>query len=86
MKDANLLPCVDSLDRMVVSVLQFTKGHCFSQWLCVPFALMCPAVVDITETAYNFTFQSPWVGTLEADRAWRWIDNFLLLVSVEGFL
>uniref|UniRef100_A0A4W6BTM4 Uncharacterized protein n=1 Tax=Lates calcarifer TaxID=8187 RepID=A0A4W6BTM4_LATCA len=50
-----------------------------SLWLCVPFALMNPAVLDITETAYNSTFQSPWVGTLEADRAWRWIDNFLLL-------
>ncbi|KAG7238459.1 hypothetical protein INR49_030853 [Caranx melampygus] len=50
-----------------------------SLWLCVPFALMSPAVMDITETAYNNTFQSPWVGTLEADRAWRWIDNFLLL-------
>lgn len=50
-----------------------------SLWLCVPFALMSPAVLDITETAYNNTFQSPWVGTLEPDRAWRWIDNFLLL-------
>ncbi|XP_059215309.1 high-affinity choline transporter 1-like [Centropristis striata] len=50
-----------------------------SLWLCVPFALMGPAVLDITETAYNYTYQSPWVGTLEADRAWRWIDNFLLL-------
>ncbi|XP_077961018.1 high-affinity choline transporter 1 isoform X3 [Gasterosteus aculeatus] len=50
-----------------------------SLWLCVPFAMMGPAVVDITETAYNSTFQSPWVGSLEADRAWTWIDNFLLL-------
>ncbi|KAM6922404.1 high-affinity choline transporter 1-like [Lycodopsis pacificus] len=50
-----------------------------SLWLCVPFAMMGPAVVDIAETAYNSTFQSPWVGTLGADRAWRWIDNFLLL-------
>lgn len=45
---------------------------------------MSPAVMDITETAYNNTFQSPWVGTLEADRAWRWIDNFLLLVGTEN--
>lgn len=42
--------------------------------------MMGPAVVDITETAYNSTFQSPWVGSLEANRAWTWIDNFLLLV------
>ncbi|KAM4599829.1 high-affinity choline transporter 1-like [Fundulus diaphanus] len=50
-----------------------------SLWLCVPFALTSPAVLDITETAFNRTFQTPWVGSLEADRAWRWIDNFLLL-------
>lgn len=50
-----------------------------SLWLCVPFALTGPAVTDITKTAYNYTFQNPWVGTLEADRAWMWIDNFLLL-------
>ncbi|XP_014833920.1 PREDICTED: high-affinity choline transporter 1-like isoform X1 [Poecilia mexicana] len=51
-----------------------------SLWLCVPFALISPAVSDITKTAFNQTFQSPWVGSLEAGRAWRWIDNFLLLV------
>ncbi|KAM4729174.1 high-affinity choline transporter 1-like [Anableps anableps] len=50
-----------------------------SLWLCVPFALMSPAVSDITKTAFNQTLQSPWVGSLDADRAWRWIDNFLLL-------
>lgn len=50
------------------------------QWLCVPFALMSPAVVDIRDTAYNYTFQSPWLGSVDADRAWWWIDNFLLLV------
>uniref|UniRef100_A0A087X623 Uncharacterized protein n=1 Tax=Poecilia formosa TaxID=48698 RepID=A0A087X623_POEFO len=50
-----------------------------SLWLCVPFALISPAVSDITKTAFNQTLQSPWVGSLEAGRAWRWIDNFLLL-------
>ncbi|XP_008319618.1 high-affinity choline transporter 1-like [Cynoglossus semilaevis] len=50
-----------------------------SLWLCVPFALINPAVTDITETAKNFTFQPPWIGAVEGDRAWRWIDNFLLL-------
>ncbi|XP_058508337.1 high-affinity choline transporter 1-like isoform X2 [Solea solea] len=50
-----------------------------SLWLCVPFALMSPAVLDIRETASNFTFQPPWVGSLETDSVWRWIDNFLLL-------
>ncbi|XP_056148081.1 high-affinity choline transporter 1-like [Lampris incognitus] len=50
-----------------------------SLWLCVPYALMNPASSDITKTAFNSTFQAPWVGTLEAGRVWRWIDNFLLL-------
>ncbi|KAM3862839.1 high-affinity choline transporter 1-like [Diretmus argenteus] len=50
-----------------------------SLWLCVPFALMSPSSSDITQTAFNNTYQPPWVGTLEADRAWSWIDNFLLL-------
>ncbi|XP_055018896.1 high-affinity choline transporter 1-like [Boleophthalmus pectinirostris] len=50
-----------------------------SLWLCVPFSMMSPAVLDITQTAYNFTYQNPWVGSLDGDRAWRWIDNFLLL-------
>lgn len=50
-----------------------------SLWLCVPFSMTSPAVVDITQTAYNHTFQNPWVGSLGSDRVWRWIDNFLLL-------
>ncbi|XP_029918492.1 high-affinity choline transporter 1-like [Myripristis murdjan] len=50
-----------------------------SLWLCVPFVLMNPSSENITKTAFNFTFQAPWVGTVDADRAWRWTDNFLLL-------
>ncbi|KAK2849037.1 hypothetical protein Q5P01_008871 [Channa striata] len=51
----------------------------FSLWLCVPFVLMNPHSIDITKTAFNFTYQAPWIGTVEKERAWRWIDNFLLL-------
>nr|XP_057920414.1 high-affinity choline transporter 1-like isoform X1 [Doryrhamphus excisus] len=50
-----------------------------SLWMCVPFALTSPAVSDITQTAYNNTSQPPWLGSLEEDRVWRWIDNFLIL-------
>lgn len=50
------------------------------QWFCVPFLFMNPTSVDITTTAFNHTFQAPWVGSLTADRAWRWFDIFLLLV------
>lgn len=46
--------------------------------------MMSPAVADITETAYNSTLQPPWVGSVDAERAWRWIDNFLILVSHGG--
>ncbi|XP_040904924.1 high-affinity choline transporter 1-like isoform X1 [Toxotes jaculatrix] len=51
----------------------------FSLWLSVPFILMNPYSVDITKTAFNFTYQAPWMGTVEKERAWRWIDNFLIL-------
>uniref|UniRef100_A0A3B5A9G5 High-affinity choline transporter 1-like n=1 Tax=Stegastes partitus TaxID=144197 RepID=A0A3B5A9G5_9TELE len=43
-----------------------------------------PASVDITTTSFNHTFQPPWVGSLTTDRAWMWIDVFLLLVNL-GF-
>ncbi|KAM3862849.1 high-affinity choline transporter 1-like [Diretmus argenteus] len=50
-----------------------------SLWLCVPFVLMNPSSLDITETAFNHTFQAPWIGTLQTDRVWRLIDSFLML-------
>ncbi|XP_031694636.1 high-affinity choline transporter 1-like [Anarrhichthys ocellatus] len=50
-----------------------------TSWLCVPFILMSPTSVAITTTSFNHTFQAPWVSTLTADRAWLWIDIFLLL-------
>ncbi|KAK5908931.1 hypothetical protein CgunFtcFv8_016947 [Champsocephalus gunnari] len=50
-----------------------------TSWLCVPFILTSPFSVPITSTSFNHTFQAPWVGTLTADKAWRWMDIFLLL-------
>ncbi|XP_059215582.1 high-affinity choline transporter 1-like [Centropristis striata] len=50
-----------------------------TSWLCIPFLLMNPTTVDITTTSFNHTFQPPWVGTITADKAWKWIDIFLLL-------
>uniref|UniRef100_A0A671WHQ2 Solute carrier family 5 member 8 n=1 Tax=Sparus aurata TaxID=8175 RepID=A0A671WHQ2_SPAAU len=50
-----------------------------SLWLCVPFILTNPHSVDITKTAFNFTYQDPWIGSVDGDTAWRWIDNFLIL-------
>ncbi|XP_039975323.1 high-affinity choline transporter 1-like isoform X2 [Xiphias gladius] len=51
----------------------------FSLWLSVPFILTSPHSVDITKTAFNFTYQAPWIGEVKKERAWRWIDNFLIL-------
>lgn len=59
------------------------KASCLSpwQWLCVPFLLTSPFSVSIVETAFNGSFQEPWVGALELDDVWRWMDDFLMLVS-----
>lgn len=51
------------------------------QWVCVPFLMTNPHSVDISLTAYNYTFQNPWVGTVELDEAGKWFDDFMLLVS-----
>lgn len=57
------------------------NGVCSRQWLCVPFLLASPFAASIVETAFNGTFQEPWVGTLERDDVWKWLDDFLMLVS-----
>ncbi|XP_068571031.1 high-affinity choline transporter 1-like [Cebidichthys violaceus] len=50
-----------------------------SLWLSVPFLFMNPHSTDITKTAFNFTYQAPWIGSVDKERAGRWIDNFLIL-------
>ncbi|XP_037638691.1 high-affinity choline transporter 1-like isoform X2 [Sebastes umbrosus] len=57
-----------------------------SLWFCVPFVLMSPFSLDITQTALNNTLQAPWMGTLEWDKAWRWVDTvFLLTLGCLGY-
>ncbi|XP_037638695.1 high-affinity choline transporter 1-like [Sebastes umbrosus] len=57
-----------------------------SLWFCVPFVLMNPFSLDITQTALNNTLQAPWMGTLETDKAWIWVDNlFLLTLGCLGY-
>ncbi|XP_072251386.1 high-affinity choline transporter 1-like, partial [Leuresthes tenuis] len=51
----------------------------FSLLLCVPFVLMNPHSVDITKTAFNFTYQAPWIGSVDNDKVWKWLDDFLSL-------
>ncbi|XP_037546013.1 high affinity choline transporter 1-like [Nematolebias whitei] len=50
-----------------------------SLWVCVPFLLTNPHSVDISLTAYNQTFQDPWVGSVELNEAGKWFDDFMLL-------
>ncbi|KAM4595392.1 high affinity choline transporter 1-like [Fundulus diaphanus] len=50
-----------------------------SLWVCVPFLLTNPHSVDISLSAYNQTFQAPWVGTVELNEAGKWFDDFMLL-------
>ncbi|XP_041789890.1 high-affinity choline transporter 1-like [Chelmon rostratus] len=60
-----------------------------SLWLCVPFLLLNPSATTIVQTAFNHTFQEPWVGSLDRDDIWMWIDDFLMLglgsVSFQSF-
>lgn len=58
-------------------------------WLCIPFVLNSSATVDITKTAFNHTFQEPWIGTLDQGNMWKWTDDFLMIglgsVSFQSF-
>ncbi|XP_072240304.1 high-affinity choline transporter 1-like [Leuresthes tenuis] len=60
-----------------------------SLWLCVPFLLLNQTSVNLDKTAFTHMFQEPWVGTLDKDSAWKWIDDFLMLglgsVSFQSF-
>ncbi|MEE6470270.1 hypothetical protein FKM82_008909 [Ascaphus truei] len=49
-------------------------------WVSVPFALIHPAVTDISVTAVKEVYQEPWLGSIQSADIWSWIDSFLLLV------
>ncbi|KAM4751166.1 LOW QUALITY PROTEIN: high-affinity choline transporter 1-like [Anableps anableps] len=59
-------------------VIQLTLAF-LSLWLCVPFLLLNKTSASIAETAFNHTYQDPWVGSLDKDRVWKWIDDCLML-------
>lgn len=40
-----------------------------------------PAVSDITVSAKEAIHQSPWLGKIEPQDKWLWMDNFCLLVG-----
>ncbi|KAF7670364.1 hypothetical protein LDENG_00252280 [Lucifuga dentata] len=49
-------------------------------WISVPFALSNPAVSDISVSAKEAVYQSPWLGKIQPDDTWLWVDNFCLLI------
>ncbi|XP_037542290.1 high-affinity choline transporter 1-like [Nematolebias whitei] len=49
-------------------------------WISVPFALSNPAVSDISVSAKEAIYQSPWLGKIEPNDKWLWADNFFLLM------
>ncbi|XP_034537166.1 high-affinity choline transporter 1-like [Notolabrus celidotus] len=50
-----------------------------TMWTCVPFIMLNPYSYDISKTAWNNTFQAPWINKLEGKLAWTSLDNFLIL-------
>ncbi|TKS69255.1 High affinity choline transporter 1 Hemicholinium-3-sensitive choline transporter [Collichthys lucidus] len=60
-----------------------------SLWMCIPFLFLNPTSTNIAQTAFNHTFQEPWIGTLDHDSIWKWIDDFLMIglgsVSFQSF-
>ncbi|KAM9336297.1 high-affinity choline transporter 1-like [Symphorus nematophorus] len=49
----------------------------FSLYLCVPFILMNPHTLDISQTLMNNTLHAPWIGAPELKKIWIMIDSFL---------
>ncbi|XP_074503159.1 high-affinity choline transporter 1-like isoform X1 [Sebastes fasciatus] len=48
-----------------------------SLWLCVPFVLMNPSCLNISQTLMNNTLHAPWIGTPGLKKTWIMIDDFL---------
>ncbi|XP_044072953.1 high-affinity choline transporter 1-like [Siniperca chuatsi] len=49
-------------------------------WISVPFAMSNPAVSDISVSAKEVIYQSPWLGKIDPEDKWLWADNFCLLM------
>ncbi|XP_041804062.1 high-affinity choline transporter 1-like [Chelmon rostratus] len=48
-----------------------------SLWLCVPFVMMNPHTMDISQTLMNNTLHAPWIGQPDLKKIWILIDDFL---------
>ncbi|XP_023122535.2 high-affinity choline transporter 1-like isoform X2 [Amphiprion ocellaris] len=49
-------------------------------FICVPFVMMNPSSLNISETLFNNTLHAPWIGTLQLERTWIMIDDFIYWV------
>ncbi|CAB1426385.1 unnamed protein product [Pleuronectes platessa] len=49
-----------------------------SLWLCVPFVLMNPKCLDISETLMNNTLHAPWIGAPGLEKTGIIMDEFLM--------
>ncbi|XP_068183053.1 high-affinity choline transporter 1-like [Antennarius striatus] len=45
-------------------------------WVCVPFVLMNPSTLDISQTLMNNSLHAPWIGQLKLKNIWIMIDEF----------
>ncbi|XP_068184083.1 high-affinity choline transporter 1-like [Antennarius striatus] len=47
-------------------------------WICVPFILLNPSTLDISQTLMNNTLHPPWIGQPEKKKIWIMIDDFIV--------
>ncbi|XP_068597013.1 high-affinity choline transporter 1-like [Brachionichthys hirsutus] len=57
----------------VIQLVLIVVGLC----ICVPFALMNPSTVDISQTLMNNSLHAPWIGQLELKKTGIMIDELL---------
>ncbi|KAK7904595.1 hypothetical protein WMY93_017202 [Mugilogobius chulae] len=48
-------------------------------WICVPFVLISPATLDISQTFLNNTLHTPWIGNINLKKSGIVLDDFLFL-------
>ncbi|XP_034538136.1 high-affinity choline transporter 1-like [Notolabrus celidotus] len=59
----------------IIQLVLIFLGLC----ICVPFVLMNPFTLDISQTLMNNTLHAPWIGAPKLEKIWIMIDNFLFL-------
>lgn len=57
----------------------------FLQWICVPFVLMNPHTMDISQTLTNNTLHAPWIGELQPGNIGVIADDFICFVRKEHY-